>query len=127
MNFRNKYAVITVRVLLGLIFLFSGITGFLAGKSMNGVPEAMIPTMQMLWNTGIFQLIKTTEIVAGLMLLTGFFPQLAALFLAPLCIGIIIVNSMISPAYLPMGVLVTLMNMYLGYAYWDKYKAIFNL
>ena len=127
MNFRNKKLVITIRTIFGLFMIFSGVSGLMAGFSgMQGIPEPMVAMTQTLWDTGIFQIIKVTEIVAGLMLVTGFFPWLAAIFLAPLAVGIIIVNARISPAYLPMGAIVALLNIYLGYVYWDKYKALFK-
>lgn len=126
MNFRNKYLLITIRTLFGLLLIFSGVMGFLAGKTMEGVPPDMIPTMQILWNTGIFQMIKVTETVAGLMLVIGFLPALAAIFIAPIAVGIVVVNSMIAPDFIISGVIVCLLNAYLGYAYWDKYKALFK-
>lgn len=126
MNFRNKYLRTTIRVLLGLMFVFSGISGMIAGKSMEGVPPEMVQNTTALWNTGIFQMIKVTEIVGGLMLVVGFLPWLAAIFLAPICIGIIVVNGLTAPAFLPAGIVVTLLNAYLGYAYWPKYKALFD-
>jgi uncharacterized membrane protein YphA (DoxX/SURF4 family) len=125
MNFRHKYLVITVRTLLGLLLVFSGVTGFLAGKEMQGVPEPMIPSSQSLWSMGLFQMIKTTEIVAGLMLICGFLPALAAIFVAPLGIGILVFNAMIAPAYLAGGIVVCLLDAYLGYAYWDQYEPLF--
>ena len=125
MNFRNKYLLRTIRTLFGLFMIFSGVSGLLAGSSMNGVPADMVPMTQMLWKTGIFQMIKVTETVAGLMLVTGFLPALAAIFIAPIAIGIIVVNSRVAPAYLPIGFLVVVLNAYIGYAYWPKYKALF--
>jgi uncharacterized membrane protein YphA (DoxX/SURF4 family) len=126
MNFRNRYLLITIRTLFGLMMIFSGVMGFLAGSSMEGVPPDMIPTMQTLWDTGIFQMIKVTEIVAGLMFVTGFLPALAAIFVAPIAVGIIVVTSRIAPSNVISGVIVCLLNAYLGYAYWDKYKALFK-
>jgi len=126
MNFRNKYFRTTIRVLLGLMFIFSGISGLLAGKSMQGVPPEMVQNTTALWNTGIFQMIKVTEIIAGLMLTAGFLPWLGAIFVAPICIGIIVVNGLTAPAFLPAGIIVTVLNAYLGYAYWPKYKALFD-
>ncbi len=127
MNFRNKYLVMTIRILFGLMMIFSGVTGFLAaGKSMEGVPPEMIESTKVLFNTGIFQMIKVTEIVAGLMLVIGFLPALAAIFIAPIAVGIVVVNSMIAPNLIISGVIVCLLNAYLGYAYWDKYKALFK-
>ena len=70
MNLRHRYLVITIRTLLGLIMLFSGIAGLIGGKSMQGVPPQLVPTMQAFWGSGIFHMIKVTELVAGLMLIS---------------------------------------------------------
>jgi hypothetical protein len=126
MNFRNRKLVITVRTVVGLLFLFSGVMGLISGNSTEGVPADMVLIMQSLWNSGILQMIKTTETVAGLMLIAGLYPALALLFVAPVCIGIVVVNALLTPTFLPLGIVITLLVAYLGYAYWDKYKAIFE-
>src|ERR1039458_918705 len=79
MNFRNRYLVITIRILLGLIMLASGISGLLMGNSTQGVPAKMVAFTQVFWASGIFQMVKVTEIVAGFMLLVGIFPVRLAL------------------------------------------------
>ena len=98
----------------------------MAGASLEGVPPEMVPYMKVLMETGIFHMIKVTEIVAGLMLVFNLLPALAVLFIAPLAVGIIVFNSTVEPQYLPAGLVVFIFNAYLGYAYWDKYKAIFT-
>src|ERR1700741_1949304 len=87
MNFRNRYLVIAIRILLGLIMLASGTSGLLMGNSTQGVPTKMVAFTQVFWASGIFQMVKVTEIVAGFMLLVGIFPALATLFLAPDVVG----------------------------------------
>ena len=124
-NFRNTYLVSTVRIVLGLMFIGSGASGLLAGYAMHGVPPAMVGVSQELWHMGIFQMIKTTELVSGLMLLFGFLPALAAIFVSPICVGIIVFDANIAPQYVASGIVVSLLTAYLGYAYWDKYRAIF--
>ncbi len=127
MNLRNRKLVIAVRTIFGLFMLFSGVSGFLASaQSMQGVPQPMIDITQMLWATGLFQMIKITEIVAGLMLVTGFLPALAVIFLAPICIGVIVFNAHVAPSYVVTGIVISVFNAFLGYAYWDKYKELFN-
>jgi putative oxidoreductase len=125
-NFRKRYLVITLRIILGLMFIMSGITGLLAGAEMHNIPEPMVAVSQQLWSMGIFQMIKITEIISGLMLIFSFFPALALLFVSPICVGIIVFDLHVAPQYLPSGIFVTILTAYLGYAYWDKYKAIFN-
>lgn len=128
MNSRNKYVVVTVRTLLGLFLIFSGVTGFmaLASGTMEGVPEPMQRSQLVLAETGIFHMIKATEIIVGLMLVTGFLPWLATLFFAPLAAGIIVYNSRIAPQFLPFAIPVILMGAFLGYVYWGKYKRLFE-
>ena len=126
MNLRNRYLVITIRTLLGLIMLLSGVSGLMMGTSTEGVPPQMVPFTQTFWASGIFQMVKVTEIVAGAMLLFGIFPALATLFLAPDVVGIVIVNARLMPSFLWIGAIVFLMTAYLGYAYWEKYKSIFT-
>jgi uncharacterized membrane protein YphA (DoxX/SURF4 family) len=126
-NPRHKYLVTTLRVILGLFFIMSGVGGFYgATHGWNGVPAEMIGFTTVLWTTGIFALVKGTEIIAGLMLVVGFRPQLAAIFLAPICIGATVVNALTGPQYIWSALFVAVLDAYLGYAYWDKYKQLFT-
>ena len=127
MNFRHKYLIIAVRILLGLFFIMSGAGGWYgATHGWAGVPAEMVPNTQVLWVVGIFQLVKTTEIIAGLMLVFNFRPALAAIFLAPICIGATVSNLLTAPQYIWSALFVTVLTAYLGYAYWDKYKQLFT-
>ncbi len=126
MNWRNRKLVITMRTVFGLFMVFSGVSGFLMGPNPEGVAEPMLGYTKVLWETGLFHMIKITETVAGAMLLLGFLPALATLFLAPLAVGILVFNAVVSPAFLPMGLIVCAFTGYLGYAYWAQYKAIFH-
>ena len=126
MNLRNRYLVAAIRILLGLVMLASGISGLLMGNSTKGVPPQMVTFTQVFWASGIFQMVKITEIVAGFMLLFGIFPALATLFLAPDVVGIVVVNARLMPSFLWIGAVVFVLTAYLGYAYWDKYKLIFR-
>jgi len=126
MNWRNKYLLNTIRIILGIFFIFSGVSGLLVGHSMQGIPASMVDIMKSLWNSGIFQMIKVTEIIAGLMLTFNLLPALASIFLVPIGVGIIVFNAVISPEYLPVCILIDILIAYMGYAYWDKYKALFE-
>lgn len=126
MNYRNRGLIITVRTLLGIVFVFSGVGGLLTGSDVSNIPEPMASITTALWTAGFFQMIKITELLAGLMLLVGFLPALAAIILAPVGIGIIVVNTMLMPSFLIVAVIISLLLAYLGYAYWDKYRALFE-
>ena len=126
MNFRNKHLVTAVRVILGLIFLGSGIAGLMSGSSTQGVPPSLIPIMQALWVSGLFVMIKLTEALAGLMLVIGFLPALAAIFVAPICVGVIVFNANTMPPFVIAGIVISILDIYLGYAYWNKYAPLFS-
>ena len=126
MNYRHPKAILAIRILLGLFLLMSGIGGLMAGPDNQGIPANMIPAINSLKSMGLFQMIKVTEVVAGAMLVVGFLPALALLFVAPIGIGVMVFNSQLSPANIPSGIILCALTAYLGYAYWDKYKAIFN-
>lgn len=126
MDYRNRGLVITVRTFLGIIFVFSGIGGLITGSDVSNIPEPMATITTSLWTAGFFQMIKVTELIAGFMLLIGFLPALAAIILAPVGIGIIVVNAMLMPSFLVVAVIISLLLAYLGYAYWDKYRALFQ-
>lgn len=126
MNYRDKRLVVTVRVIFGLMLLLSGVMGLMQGNSTAGVPESMVPVVQALWKSGLFQMIKVTEAVVGVMFIVGFLPALAAIFIAPVCVGIIVFNSQMAPSMWLPGVILSALDAYLGYAYWDKYQCLFK-
>jgi uncharacterized membrane protein YphA (DoxX/SURF4 family) len=128
-NYRNRKLIRTIRIFFGVFMLMSGASGLimvLSDMMPKDAPPEQMASLKMLWTTGIFQMIKVTEIVAGLMLIFGVLPQLAVLFLAPVGVGIVVVNARIAPPGVIMGLLVCGFLAYLTYAYWDCYRALFR-
>lgn len=125
MNFRNKYLVITLRTLFGLMLLYSGIAGLFLPLPTEGIAQNMLDSFIALKANGIMQMIKVTEIIAGLLFVTGLLPALGAILTAPIGIGMIVFFAFIDPKSLPVGVIFSLINAYFGYVYWDKYKTLF--
>ena len=126
MNLRHKNLVLIIRILFGLLFVFSGVSGLLIGSSTEGVPASLVSILKALMDTGIFHMIKITELVAGFLLIFNIFPALAVILLAPISVGILVFNARVSPEFIGMGLILCLINAYLGYAYWDKYKTLFS-
>lgn len=133
MNFKNRHLVMGVRILLGLFLVFSSVTGFLSGYSLaqgnpdSGVPEDMVGVTMFFWETGITHLAKLIELVVGIMLIFNLFPAFAAVMLAPITTGIVVINIFMLPAMLVISMPLFLLNLYFGYVYWDKYRPLFNL
>jgi hypothetical protein len=62
-----------------------------------------------------FPLLKATETICGLLLLTGFFVPLALVVLAPIVINIILVHAFLAPDGLPLAVIIGLLTAYLSF------------
>lgn len=126
MDFRNKYLVITIRSLFGLALIAFGAMGLFMQPPTEGMTPAMAAALQGMNDLGITKLIMVIELVAGLLIITGFLPAFGALLFAPIAVGILAVHIAKEPSTIVPGLVIALLNAYLGYAYWDKYKAIFT-
>jgi putative oxidoreductase len=62
-----------------------------------------------------FLLLKGTEIVCGLFLLTGFFVPLSLVILAPIVLNILMVHLFLEPSGLPMAGALTVGLLYLSF------------
>jgi uncharacterized membrane protein YphA (DoxX/SURF4 family) len=108
---------LVARVLLGLVFLFGSVTFFL-----NLIPPpADMPERLKTFNEGLmasgyfFNLLKTTELACGLMLVTGFFVPLALVVLAPVSLNIFLVHAMLAPEGLALAVTIGVLVIYLSF------------
>lgn len=97
--------------MLGLIFVFFGVIGALSGETdMGEEADDFVSAMK---DTGyLWPLLKTTEIVSGLLLIAGLFVPLALLLLAPVVLNILLFHAFLSPS--PGGLAVALTVLVLG-------------
>ncbi len=126
MDFRNKYLLITIRTLFGLALIALGAMGLFMQMPTEGLTPAMAAAVQGMSDLGIAKLIAAIELFAGLIIITGFLPAFGALLFAPITVAILAVHIVKEPSTIAPGIIIALFNAYLGYAYWDKYKAIFT-
>jgi uncharacterized membrane protein YphA (DoxX/SURF4 family) len=121
-----KIAVIILRTLMGLLFIFASLTYFL---NLIPVPEMTGPIKT--FNEGLaaapyfMTLLKTTELVCGILLVTGYFVPLALVLLAPVIVNIFFVHATMAPEGLPTAIIVVLIEAFLGYAYRKSYAPLF--
>jgi uncharacterized membrane protein YphA (DoxX/SURF4 family) len=69
-------------------------------------------------------LLKLTELVGGLMLLTGRFVPLAMVILSPVIINIVLTHLFLLPSGIGPGLFLALGNIFLAYYYWDAFKPL---
>lgn len=118
---------IVARVLLGLIFVVMGLNGFFGFLPMPPMPVAAGEFMGALAATGyMMPLIKITEVVGGLMLLSGRYVPLGLTLLAPGIVNIVLFHVFLAPASLPLAILILALEIYLAYSYRDVFRPVLS-
>ncbi len=109
-----KHITLISRILLGLVFVGSGIAFFLTTPPpMEGPIADFFKGMAA---TGyFFYLLKGTEIVCGLMLITGMFVSLALVVLAPVILNIFLIHAFMMPNGLPLAIVMGAIEIYLAF------------
>ena len=121
-NIVNKLPT-AARLLLGLIFTVFGLNGFLhfiPQPPPSGPSGAFAGAM---FATGyLFQLVKGTEVVAGLLLLSNRFVPLSLALLAPVIVNILAFHTFLAPSGLPLPLIILALELYLARSYRDAYS-----
>ena len=124
-----KIVTIIARVLLGFIFVGSGIAFFLTTPPPMSGPMAEF--FEGMSATGyFFYLLKGTEIVCGLMLMSGFFVPLALVILAPVILNIFLVHAFMMPDGLLVAAVIGALEVYLAFfspQYSPRIKQLFKI
>lgn len=115
------------RMLLGLIYFVFGLNFFFPFLPEQRHPEGAAGAYLggLLQSGYFFPLLKSVEVIAGLLLLIGSFVTLALVVLAPISLHILLFHTVLAPAGAPIGILILVLHIYLAYAYRDQYKALF--
>lgn len=108
---------LVVRVLLGLIFFGAGLAGLLnLAPPPADMPEKLMTFMNgLMATTYFFPLLKGTETICGLLLISGFFVPLALVVLAPIALNIFLVHAFMAPDGLITAVVIGAMMVYLSF------------
>jgi putative oxidoreductase len=116
---------LVIRLLLGLVFLVFGLNGFFHFLPQPNMPQRAIDFFSALGNTGYMpQLIFTTQIVGGALLLINCFVPLALALLAPVIVNIILFHIYLAPSGLPIAIVVLVLELYLAFAYRKSYRSM---
>jgi uncharacterized membrane protein YphA (DoxX/SURF4 family) len=123
----RKLPVLSARLFLGLIFTVFGLNGFLGFLPAPELPAPAAAFAGALAATGyMFPLIKGTEVLVGLALLSGRAVPLALTVLAPITINILLLHTLLAPALtFPLAILAA--HLYLAWAYRDSFRGVLNV
>jgi len=120
-----KYVMIIVRTLMGLLFLFGAVAYFFNLVTPPPLEGAMKTFNEGLAASGyFFTLLKVTELVCGLLLITGRFVPLALVILSPIIVNIFFVHVLLDRTGLPVAIFLVLANFFLAYFYRDAFKPL---
>jgi len=108
---------LVARIILGLIFLLSGIVGlFNLVPPPDNLPQDMVTFMNgMMATKYLFPLVKGTEIICGALLIMGFFVPLALIVLAPVVLNIFLLHVFMQPSGLPIAIFIGALEVYLAF------------
>lgn len=117
------YLPAVARVLMGLVFLVTGLNGFLQFLPQPAtIPEGAAAFAGALMKTGyMFPLIMGTQLVVGVLLLANRFVPLALVLIAPVIVNIIGFHVFLAPAGIGPGALVLILEIYLVWEYRSSY------
>jgi uncharacterized membrane protein YphA (DoxX/SURF4 family) len=115
------------RIGLGAVFTVFGLNGFLGFLPHPPVPDAAGSFLGALAATGyMFPLIKGTEIVSGVLLLSGRYVPLALTLLAPIIVNIVAFHVALAPAGMGMALAVLAVEIYLAWVHRDAFRGVLS-
>ena len=121
-----KTAIIIVRVLMGLLFLFASVPVLL-----NLFPQPELTGRTKIFMEGmsasgyLLPRVKLVELFCGIAFVSGFFVPLATVVIAPIIVNIFLFHAFVAPEQgLPVAIALVLGNIFLAYAHWDKFKPL---
>jgi putative oxidoreductase len=122
-----KYAIIIVRILLGLMFAVFGSNAFLHFipiPPMQGPAGAFIGALV---SSGYIYAIGALQVIGGLLLLIGGrLVPIGLTVLGPVIVNIVLYHIFLDQQGLLMACIVSIFSLFLLWAYRDKFPAIFN-
>jgi putative oxidoreductase len=111
-----KIAYTVIRVLVGLLFIFSSMAFLLKlvtppeqTGDMKIFMDGMIASGYLLYA------IKITELLCGLAFVSGFFVPLASVVISPIIVNIFLVHVFLDTSGLPVGIILILSNLFFAY------------
>ena len=113
-----KIAMIIVRSLVGALFVFGAVAFFFNLVTPPPMEGAIKTFNEGLAASGyFFTLLKVTELVCGILLLSGRFVPLALVILSPVVINIFMVHLLLDRTGLPVAIFLVAAFIFLAYYY----------
>ena len=121
-----KYVVIVLRSLLGLLFLFGGLSYFMHWMEPPPVTADYVKLfMGALIPSGYMDAVKVLEIAGGAILISGFFTPLGLTILGPILVNILFHDLFLAKAANPIVFVAIAIEVILIAYYWPNFRGVF--
>ncbi|MED1783449.1 hypothetical protein P4V43_16660 [Brevibacillus fortis] len=114
------------RIILGLILLGAGVNGYIVLFGFEPIFPTSPAAMELLQGY-LLVLVKTVEIICGLLFLTNRFVPLALTATAPLVVNILTFHLFVDPDMLAMGLIVAILEVYLLWSYRRSFRQLMTM
>jgi uncharacterized membrane protein YphA (DoxX/SURF4 family) len=120
-----KVTVLIVRVLMGLLLVFSSVVVLF-----KLFPQPVVEGNIKIFNDGIaasiylLPTLKVIELVCGIAFLVGRFIPLATVVIFPITLNILLFHVFVAPEGIPVAVLLFIANLFLAYHYRKNYQPL---
>ncbi len=121
-----KIAMIIVRTLLGLFLLVASVPFLFHLMKIPPMQGAIKTYNDGLAVVNLMYIVKTIELICGILFISGRFVTLAAVVLFPIALNIILFHAVTSPGDIGGGLFVLLADLFLAYYYRANYATLFK-
>jgi len=91
-----KYVILWFRFLFGAHLIYSAMRHFLGHEVLSNVTNPLAgPFVRLMADMGMYQMVKSIELVTGLLIFFGLFVPLALIVEFPITVGIFLLNTFI--------------------------------
>lgn len=121
----KKHVALGSRLLMGFLFVLFGLNGFFNFLPQPPLPEPALKLAMVFGETGyMWPLIKGTEVIAGILLLSGFFVPLALLALAPIVVNILLFHGVLVGGGMAIPVLILVLGLIVAYSRKEDFASV---
>src|ERR1700729_126412 len=121
-----KIAVVIARILLGLVFFVFGINNLHPFMPMQTPPGDAGTLSTIMFMHGWITFHGLLYVIAGVLLLAGRYVPVALVILGPILVNIVLFHITLMPAGITPGLVCAALEIFLIWAYWPAFRAIFT-
>ncbi|MGH9595597.1 MAG: DoxX family protein [Edaphobacter sp.] len=121
-----KIAVMVVRILLGLAFFVFGLNNLHPFMPMQ-MPSGDAGTLStIMFAHGWITFYGVLYVIAGILLIVGRYVPVGLVILGPFLVNILVFHITLNPSGIGPGLVCTVLELFLIYAYWPAFRGIFT-